>query len=152
MTTLKTITATCIIVIGVWKAAAQDGNAQHMFRTFYQQAVAGNADAQVLVAMQYFKGSGVPQDPKEGVKWIQRAAIQGHLGAQRTLSIMSQQGNDVVPKNLVLAYMWSDIASRTNDPAALRLRLGQILLMTPEQIALAKELASQFKPVKEGRD
>ncbi len=151
-TTLKTLAATLIILIGLCKAIAQDDIHQLMFRTLYQKAVAGNVDAQVLVALHYVNGDGVPESLNEAFKWILRAACQGHTGAQRTLSIMFEQGNNVVQKDLVRAYMWSDIASRTNDPAAMRLRFVQKLRMTPEQIALAQELASKFKPIKEGHD
>jgi hypothetical protein len=41
-------------------------------------ATNGNAAAQYNLALRYFQGDGVPQDPKEGTKWLRVAAAHGY--------------------------------------------------------------------------
>ena len=41
-------------------------------------AMSGNAAAQYNLALRYFQGDGVPQDPQEGKKWLRTAAAHGY--------------------------------------------------------------------------
>jgi len=41
-------------------------------------AMSGNAAAQYNLALRYFQGDGVPQDPQEGKKWLRIAAARGY--------------------------------------------------------------------------
>ncbi len=53
----------------------------------------GNADAQYLLGSLFSSGgTGVAQDGKEAVKWLERAAGQGHHQAANTLGMMYVSG------------------------------------------------------------
>ncbi len=45
----------------------------------------GNAYMQTNLGFMYEDGRGVPQDDKQAVAWLRKAAAQGHAGAQRIL-------------------------------------------------------------------
>ena len=52
----------------------------------------GNADAQVVLAMMFITGRGVPQDHAEGVKWLQKGANHRNAVAQCLLGHATDQG------------------------------------------------------------
>ena len=54
-------------------------------------------------------GGGVPKDATKAVEWYQKAAAQGHAGAQRNLGVMYEHGEGV-PKDWVRAYAWYNLA------------------------------------------
>ena len=58
----------------------------------------------------YFKGHGVLQDYKTGLKWFRLAAEQGHARAQYNLGVMYEGGRGVLQDN-VYAHMWWNIAA-----------------------------------------
>jgi TPR repeat protein len=97
----------------------------------------------------YANGEGVPKNYAEGMRWVRRAADQGFVNAQMTLSYRYENGIQGVPKDYVLAYMWANLA------AAQGIMLGEhageardriARLMTPEQTAEAQRLARDWKP------
>lgn len=57
----------------------------------------------------YYRGNDIPQNDAEVVKWLQRAAEEGHDRAQDILGIMYKAGKGVT-RNLILAYKWSNLA------------------------------------------
>ncbi len=65
----------------------------------------GLASAQFALGLMYFEGLGVPQDYKEAVKWIRKAAGQGDAGAQRYLSHIYLKGLGV-PQDYKEAVKW----------------------------------------------
>lgn len=107
--------------------------------------------------------SASAQDLKKGLKayksgdyaaalkeWRQLAE-SGHAGAQYNLGFNFVQGKGV-PKDLVLAYFWFDLAARQGQGIAGQLRDGIAKKMTKEQVADAQErvrdwLAAREKPV-----
>lgn len=124
-----------------------------LFKIIARGAEEGDANSQCMLAMYYAKGVIVPMNEKECVRWTLRAAKQGHIGAQRTLSIFYRVGT-VLEKNLVASYMWAEIAVNQSSPpdkAAVGLRFDLGIMMKPEEIAVAKKAAQEFKPVKESR-
>ncbi|MNT21792.1 Localization factor PodJL [compost metagenome] len=62
------------------------------FATQFQQATAGNPDAQFAVAEAYRRGSGVTVDLAKSVRWYRAAAAQGHPMAQNDLGSMLLNG------------------------------------------------------------
>lgn len=102
---------------------------EHMsadFVTQFQQATAGNSDAQFAVAEAYRRGSGVTVDLAKSVRWYRAAAAQGHPMAQNDLGSMllngmgterspeeaacwyrkaAEQGEAVAQFNLALRYL-----------------------------------------------
>ena len=48
----------------------------------------GNVDAQLNLGDIYARGDGVPENLAEAVKWLRRAAEQGHADAQFSLAVI----------------------------------------------------------------
>jgi uncharacterized protein len=116
------------------------------------------APAQYNLGFLYEKGLGVPQDCAEAVKWYRKAAEQGHVFAQSCLGIMYALGQGV-PQDYVLAHLWFNLAiarfpaseqERREDAENGRAYLESV--MTAEQVAEARELAGEWKPVNPSHD
>lgn len=71
----------------------------------------GNMDAQYLLGSLYSSGgNGVAQDGKEAVKWLARAAEQGHQQAANALGMMYVSGMGV-KMNEAEAKKWFALAN-----------------------------------------
>ena len=70
-----------------------------------QKATAGDAEAQNNLASRYYKGEGVPQDFRQAVNWVSKAAKQGHVDAQFNLGAMYDSGHGV-SQNFQQAVDW----------------------------------------------
>jgi TPR repeat protein len=55
---------------------------------------------------------------------------------------------DGVPKDLVIAYMWLNLAAAKGEPNAKANRDNIERQMTPDQIAEAQRLSRQWKPTR----
>ncbi|MBQ7917102.1 MAG: SEL1-like repeat protein [Firmicutes bacterium] len=53
-----------------------------------RQAQAGDANAQYLLAIKYYKGSGEERDPRQGFLWMKVSAEGGCLRAQKALGLL----------------------------------------------------------------
>lgn len=53
-----------------------------------RQAEAGDANAQYLLALKFYKGSGEVQDPRQGFLWMKVSAEGGCLKAQKALGLL----------------------------------------------------------------
>ena len=107
----------------------------------------GHVNAQTKLAFIYMTGLGVSKDYTEAMKWYRLAADQGDGTAQFNLSLMYQTGQ-AVPKNDVLAYMWATLAAKHGNQSAVAYQKMVTRTMTPEQIAEAEKLASEWKSTK----
>jgi len=91
-------------------------------------------------------GTGVPQDPFEALKWLEKAAVQGHKRAAYDLAFMYFRGHGVPRgrKDFVQAYLWFSIAAEhgTGDAAAWRERVAAKL--TADEIDAARQLFPQM--------
>ena len=65
----------------------------------------------------YANGEGVPEDPREAVRWYRLAAEQGYATAQSQLGTMYANGEGV-PEDLVLAYMWYNLSAAQGNEIA----------------------------------
>ena len=90
----------------------------------------------------YHHGRGVPQD-YEAVKWLLKAAEQGHAFAQSHLGHNYQNGRGVI-QDFVQAHAWLNVASANGWSKASKDRDELAKNMTPEQIAKAQELAKEY--------
>jgi hypothetical protein len=148
----------------IWyRKAAQNGHAEGQFGLGvmyhqgwgvpenYVQAVKwyrkasekGHAKAQVNLGSMYNEGRGVQQNNAEAVKLFRKAANQGDAGAQYILGIMYFDGKGVAT-NYIRSYMWWSVAkSQGHKDAAYNINIIEEQ-MTPAQIAIAQELASQW--------
>jgi TPR repeat protein len=85
--------------------------------------------------------------PREAVKWLRKAAEQGHVFSQTTLGTINAEGvQGVVEKDYSQALMWFIFAAAKGDMEALEFRDSLANRMTPAQIAEAQKLAREFKP------
>ena len=93
---------------------------------------------------------GVPQVFTTARQWYEKAAAQGHAGAQNNLGGLYEFGHGVA-QDYVRAYMWyyvaaahptgdgqKDVAAENRDEIAGR--------MTSAQIAEAQKLAREWRP------
>ncbi|MBS7327826.1 MAG: sel1 repeat family protein [Oxalobacter sp.] len=59
---------------------------ERAFRWYHNAAKAGHTQSQVVVALMYLKGTGVPQDMTQAIGWLQKAASQGSKEAMQLLA------------------------------------------------------------------
>jgi TPR repeat protein len=97
----------------------------------------------------YFAGRGFSLDYREAAKWLRLAANADDPQAQVGLSLMYSQGQGV-PQDYVRAHMWANLAAANGNTDGAKLRDGAASKMTPNQIAEAQRLASEWKPKPSG--
>ena len=62
-----------------------------MQATVRRAAEQGEADAQFVLGTCYLYGVGITQDKTEAVKWLQKAAKQGHEKAKKVITEINKQ-------------------------------------------------------------
>ena len=77
----------------------------------------GDARAQALLGLIYYRGQSVPRNDKEAVRWFRRAADQGNASAQFHLGIMSAEGHGV-SQDYADAARWYRLAAKQGHPQA----------------------------------
>ncbi len=105
----------------------------------------GNADAQSYLGYCYDTGKGVTVDYLEGAKWYRKAADQNQINAQFNLGNCYHFGWGVAT-NDVEAVKWFNLASAQGDEPSKKILSVIEQKMTPEQIAQAQQLSSEFQP------
>lgn len=116
------------------------------------QAEKGDANLQLLVGSMYDYGQGVAKDKKEALKWYLMAARQGSGRGQYAAGTLLARGGDGLQSNLVEAYKWLTLASRSlaaqpgqvTPSHALQLRSEIARQMSKGDIAKAESLAGDF--------
>ena len=134
----------------VFSACAQDEPSPDAdLAALTMKADQGNAEAQHNLGLKYHTGEGVPQDDEEAVRWYRLAADQGLAVAQSMLSFMYATGRGV-PQDDTLAHMWCNLAASnsTGDTRDSAVKNRDLIAkeMSPEAIAEAQRLASEWKP------
>lgn len=102
-------------------------------------------EAQAFVGDMYSNGEGTPKDDAKAVTWYQKAASSGNAHAQQNLGVAYLRGEGVAA-DLVLAYAWSNLASSQGNTDAGTNRDTAAARMSPNEIAEAQRLASNWKP------
>jgi hypothetical protein len=97
--------------------AYQDGNYDAAKRLAAPLAAAGDARAQSLLGLIYYRGRGVAQDHNQALKWFLSAAEQGDIAAQFYLGVMFSEG-DGVQQDYSAAVKWYRLAADRGDAAA----------------------------------
>ena len=108
---------------------------------YRKAAEKGNVEAKFRLGDILLNGSGTRPDPeqrvapnpREGARWTYEAATNFHAGACRNMSFVLENGVGLAT-NVVEAYAWLDVFSRSNsaparpdmDRLALRMNLQQI--------------------------
>ena len=103
----------------------------------------GDAYVQSSLGLKYARGTGVPEDDVEAVRWYRLAAEQGHAEAQWLLGSMYGDG-DGVPEDDVLAYMWFNLSVAQGHGSAQDSKDIIEGRMTREQIAEAQRLSREW--------
>lgn len=112
---------------------------------YLKAAQQGGAEAQYNVGVLYARGLGMPKDYPKAVSWYRLAAEQGHAKAQHDLGLLYAEGQGL-QQNAVLAYLWYSLSAKQGDKKAAE-SLGQLAKqLTPEQVAEAQKLLSEWKP------
>lgn len=139
------------------KAAEQDhANAQFILGNIYQGmgAIMANenaSDEEITIATTFgphdYAGLGVPPNYTEAAKWYRKAAEQGLVIAQYYICGLYQHGLGV-PLDNVQAHMWCSLVERSDHPELPEIATETLAMfveqMTPEQIAKAQRLASEW--------
>jgi uncharacterized protein len=110
------------------------------WKWYRRAAIQGNADAQFNLGMLYEHHRYA-----EAAKWYREAADQGLEDAQFNLGLLYAKGQGV-PRDDVQAYMWFELSAAQGDQSAANNREAAARRMTPDQIAEAQRLASEWKP------
>ncbi|HEX3862137.1 MAG TPA: tetratricopeptide repeat protein [Stellaceae bacterium] len=84
---------------------------------YTEHAKAGDADAQVALAVLYAKGDGVARDYAAAARWFKAAAEQGVVRAQYDLGVLFERGRGV-PLDYAQAAGWYRKAADQNHPLA----------------------------------
>jgi TIR domain/Sel1 repeat len=91
---------------------------------WWQDAHAGEANAQYSLGVMYSRGDGVEQDFAKGAAWYSKAAAQGHPGANCNMGICYNFGRGV-PKDDALANdFYRRAAEAGHETAAFNLALS----------------------------
>lgn len=126
--------------------ALERGDYTAAYNEFRPLAERGNAVAQFNLGVMYANGQGVPQSYAEAVRWFRMAAAQGYVNAQRNLGVMYTLGRGV-QQDYVQGYLWSELSAARGDKESALLRNTLMKEMTEEQIAEARKLVREWKPL-----
>ncbi len=127
-----------------------ESNQMEAVKWYRKAAERGDATAQYFLSFYYLSGAGgVESNRSEAVKWCRKAAEQGLSDAQAALGSCYANGYGV-PKDLVEAYKWFNIAASQGEKSVGDWRERLALSMTPSQLAEAQRRSSEFVPKKQG--
>jgi uncharacterized protein len=114
-----------------------------------ERALKGDRDAQFDLGKYYETGQiGLPTDLAQARHWYREAANQGEPFAEASLGILFNFGKGV-ERDYGQAYMWYERAvshlTGGDRETVLEMRDAAGRKLTPEQIAKARRLASEWK-------
>jgi localization factor PodJL len=81
-------------------------------------ANSGNARAELVVALKYLDGDGVPANDAEGAKWLEKSAAQGEPLAQYRLGTLYERGKGVAA-DAAKATKWYAAAAQSGNRKAM---------------------------------
>src|SRR5580704_2866928 len=137
-----------------WHVGPTQAVAQRFADTLHK-AQAGNAKAEYELAGDYYNGTGVATDPRQGMVWLRKSAAQDYEWADKALGVMYRKGVPAtgVPKNPHEAALWFRKAARQkNEPSqtALKQMLAEGVISrqeanwhAPDQVVEAKAATSK---------
>jgi TPR repeat protein len=106
------------------KRAWDQGDYATALKELTPLAEQGNADAQVLLGLMYFRGQGVSKDPSLALKWYKAAADQGNADGQAHLGSMYLMGMGVKRNASQALKLWKLSANQGNLGAQVNLGLA----------------------------
>jgi TPR repeat protein len=105
-------------------AAYQNNDYATALRLVQPMAEAGDARAQSLLALMYYRGRGLPQDDRAAAGWFRRAAEAGDTSAQFYLGGMYSEGRGVPQVYTEAARFYGMAAERGDGQAQYNLGLA----------------------------
>lgn len=108
-------------------------------------AEGGERMAMYNLGLDYFYGTGGPQDLPAAARWFRKAAEQGLTDAQYNLGMLYQAGSGV-DRDLAEAYKWFSIAAAAGDAPARESAVSLEAKLSPTQLATADKAAAAFRP------
>lgn len=109
------------------------------------RAADGKAEAQFEVGEQLFEDE-TDKSRRAAWHWYCRAAQQRHAESQFRLGGYYEAGWDPVPRNLVQAYLWYELAADQRVTAAATARAAVAAQLSPAEVARAERLAAAWQP------
>lgn len=109
-----------------------------------QAADAGLATAQTKLAKRYILGLVEGRDPDKLVEMLRNAAERGDEEAQLLLGALFADGR-IVPKDLVQAHVFFDLAAAQGNEEANDLKPVLERQMTPREVVTSRRLAREYK-------
>lgn len=110
---MKTLRHSLAILVLITAPATRAGEIDDLLA----KASEGDAGAQYEIGQKYSKGDGVPKNPGDAVKWLEKSAAQGNADAQLSLGSIYISGRGA-PKNSVEAAKWFQLAAEQGRGAA----------------------------------
>jgi TPR repeat protein len=106
----------------------------------------GFTPAMSTLGYMHLYGIGVKHDFAQALQWNRRAAQSGDPAAQDNLGQMYENGEGGLPIDLVQAYKWFWLSELQGNPFGRHdvMEIQSHNGLTPEQIAQAKRMASEF--------
>lgn len=105
--------------------------------------------------MDYMSGDGFPQDNKQAIYWIRKAAEQGHTDAQRYMGWFYREAHVGMPffqPDISEAYKWFTLAADQGKDVLGQKYLERLLpTMTPEQLQEGERRLQEFNAQKKQR-
>ncbi len=117
---------------------------------FESAAKQGDPESQHNLGVYLRDGIGGARSLSDAMGWFERAAKQGFGPSQVNLAVAFVLGEGV-PQSRVKAHVWFNIAAANGEDRALEGRSMVERDMTREELALAQQQASEFKPSPERR-
>jgi TPR repeat protein len=112
-------------------------------REIAPKAAAGNAAAQLTLAMLYETGRGLARDEAQAARWYAEAAAQGSAEARLRLGIMYADGRGV-PADKARAHMWLGLAVQALPDSALREEALAALVSLARRMSAAEIAEAEF--------
>ncbi|MGQ0741792.1 MAG: tetratricopeptide repeat protein [Alphaproteobacteria bacterium] len=130
-------------------AAYDAGHYEEAFNIFYE--LAGNDDLAAMrnVALMLRRGLGIERNPKEAMRWYERAALAGLVTAQADLAVMLLEGEAGDP-DPEAAMEWLMPAATAGHPTA-QYRLGLLYETGTEFMSPDLESAKKMYGAAAGR-
>lgn len=125
---------------------AQAGQSARAVSWWLQAAEQGDPEAAYNLALAYWQGKGVNQDPAQGFRWMLLPASHGIAAAQARLGYAYAAGDGVAVDLIEATRWWMLAATHGNTDAKANLERAQGIL-APSQWAEAQRRADAWRPV-----
>jgi uncharacterized protein len=112
---------------------------------FEKSAEQGDAGAEVNLGTLYLLGQGALESDQMALFWFRQAAEQQEALAFAKLGFMYEHGRGI-PQDFIQAYMWYTLSAARGEKRALVSRDLLAKRMTSAQVAMAQQLAREWKP------